>query len=83
MMITPATSVAIFTSIIKEMQCDVQLFETTLYAENENQGMLETGDLATKDNDGYIYIVGRKSRDVKLFGHRISLDEMEKILLQN
>ena len=40
MMITPATSVAIFTSIIKEMQCDVQLFETTLYTEDENQGML-------------------------------------------
>ena len=40
MMITPATSVAIFTSIIKEMQCDVQMFETTLYTEDENQGML-------------------------------------------
>jgi len=53
-----------------------------LSKENENQGVLETGDLATKDNDGYIYIVGRKSRDVKLFGHRISLDEIEKILLQ-
>ena len=53
-----------------------------LSKENENQGILETGDLATKDNDGYIYIVGRKSRDVKLFGHRISLDEIEKILLQ-
>ena len=53
-----------------------------LSKENENQGILETGDLATKDNDGYLYIVGRKSRDVKLFGHRISLDEIEKILLQ-
>ena len=50
--------------------------------ENENQGILETGDLATKDSDGYIYIVGRKSRYVKLFGHRVSLDEIEKILLQ-
>ena len=53
-----------------------------LSKENENQGILETGDLATKDNDGYIYIVGRKSRYVKLFGHRVSLDEIEKILLQ-
>ena len=40
MMYTPAPSVAIFTSILKEMQCDVQLFETTLYAEHENQGMI-------------------------------------------
>ena len=39
-MITPATSVAIFTAIAKEMGCEVQLFETTLYTEDENQGMI-------------------------------------------
>ena len=40
MMITPATSVGIFTSILKQMNCKVELFETTLYSESENQGML-------------------------------------------
>ena len=49
---------------------------------DENKGVLKTGDLAIKDNDGYLYIIGRKSRDVKLFGHRISLDEIEQILLK-
>ena len=40
MMITPATSVGIFTSILKQKNCKVEMFETTLYSESENQGML-------------------------------------------
>tara|TARA_B100000287_G_scaffold428306_1_gene479487 strand:- start:1995 stop:3548 length:1554 start_codon:yes stop_codon:yes gene_type:complete len=40
MMITPATSVGIFTTILKQENCDVEMFETTLYSESENQGML-------------------------------------------
>lgn len=40
MMITPATSVAIFTSILKSKGCNVSLFETTLYSDHENSGML-------------------------------------------
>ena len=53
-----------------------------LNKDDENKGVLETGDLAKKDSDGFFYITGRKSRDIKLFGHRISLDELEQILLQ-
>lgn len=49
---------------------------------DENQGVLKTSDLATRDKDGYLYITGRKSRNVKLFGHRVNLDELEKILLK-
>ena len=52
MMMTPAPSVAIFTSIVKEMQCDVQLFETTLYAEHENQGMIYKSKLGGGRNYG-------------------------------
>tara|TARA_Y100000294_G_C8549155_1_gene334518 strand:+ start:228 stop:1625 length:1398 start_codon:yes stop_codon:yes gene_type:complete len=47
---------------------------------DENCGILNTGDLAMKDKDEYLYITGRKSRDVKLFGHRVNLDELEQIL---
>ena len=38
--------------------------------------------MAVKDSDGCLYITGRKSRDVKLFGHRVSLDEVEQILFK-
>lgn len=43
-------------------------------------GALETGDIAKYDNDGYIYIVGRKKRFIKLYGKRISLDDIENII---
>jgi long-chain acyl-CoA synthetase len=43
-----------------------------------NKGILKTGDVALKDQDGYYYIVGRKKRFLKLFGNRINLDELEQ-----
>ncbi|MDR1459120.1 MAG: AMP-binding protein [Bacteroidales bacterium] len=45
-----------------------------------NKGILYTGDLAQRDDDGFYYIVGRKKRFIKLFGNRINLDETESIL---
>jgi len=53
-----------------------------LKKKNENKGVLKTGDLALKDKEGYFYIVGRKSRYIKIFGHRVSLDEIENILIK-
>lgn len=41
-------------------------------------GVLYTGDLATKDDEGFFYITGRKKRFVKLQGKRISLDAIEQ-----
>jgi len=43
-------------------------------------GVLQTGDMAKRDHDGYYYIVGRKKRFLKLFGNRINLDETERML---
>lgn len=48
---------------------------------DEWQGKLHTGDLARRDAEGYYYIVGRESRFVKLYGYRVSLDEIENNLL--
>lgn len=44
------------------------------------KGKLLTGDMATFDEDGFYYIVGRKKRFLKIFGNRVSLDECENLL---
>jgi len=41
---------------------------------------LGTGDLGTIDSEGFIYVTGRKKRITKLYGHRISLDDVEKYI---
>ena len=45
-----------------------------------NGGLLRTGDFAIRDEDGFFYIQGRKSRFLKIFGLRISLDHLERIV---
>jgi long-chain acyl-CoA synthetase len=47
---------------------------------DENNGVLQTGDIAKRDRDGYYYIVGRKKRFIKLFGNRVNLDEAERLI---
>ena len=47
---------------------------------DDNHGMLHTGDLACRDEDGFYFIAGRKKRFLKLFGNRISLDYVETLL---
>jgi acyl-CoA synthetase (AMP-forming)/AMP-acid ligase II len=58
------------------------------YAENrfdlargdDRGGVLETGDMAYFDEDGFYFIAGRKKRFLKLFGNRINLDDVDAIL---
>lgn len=47
---------------------------------DENKGVLHTGDIATRDHDGFYYIVGRKKRFLKIFGNRVNLDEIELLI---
>jgi acyl-CoA synthetase (AMP-forming)/AMP-acid ligase II len=42
---------------------------------------LRTGDLATTDADGYLYIVGRKSDIIKSGAYRINPKEIEEVIL--
>lgn len=47
---------------------------------DERKGKLVTGDMAYFDEDGYFYIVGRKKRFLKVFGNRVNLDEVERMI---
>ena len=47
-----------------------------------NKGLLNTGDMAFRDRDGFYYIVGRKNRYTKIYGIRVDLSELESILLK-
>ena len=51
-----------------------------LAAGDERKGRLMTGDIACFDEDGYYYIVGRKSRFIKLMGKKLNLAELEELL---
>ena len=46
-------------------------------------GRLNTGDLAERDEEGFYYIRGRIKRFIKIFGNRVNLDEIEKELQSN
>ena len=47
---------------------------------DENHGVLHTGDVARKDEDGFYYITGRMKRFVKIWGNRVNLDALEQMV---
>jgi acyl-CoA synthetase (AMP-forming)/AMP-acid ligase II len=44
---------------------------------DECRGVLQTGDKARLDRDGYVFILGRMRREAKVFGLRLNLDDIE------
>lgn len=51
--------------------------------EKFRDGRLRTGDLATVDEDGYIFIVGRSGDFIKTWGYRVSPQQVEEAALGN
>jgi long-chain acyl-CoA synthetase len=49
----------------------------------DQQKVLQTGDIASVDTEGFFYVTGRLKRFVKLFGNRVNLDELESLLTKN
>ena len=47
---------------------------------DELKGILHTGDLGHKDWEGYFFVTGRLKRFIKVFGLRLNLDEVERML---
>lgn len=51
-----------------------------LSKDDEFCGVYKTGDIAVMDKDGFYYVVGRKTRFIKLLGYRVSLDQCERFI---
>ena len=47
---------------------------------NKKPKVLFTGDLGYRDKDGFYFLVGRKSRFIKIYGVRVSLNNIEEEL---
>ncbi len=47
---------------------------------DERNGVLVTGDMAQFDEDGFYYITGRKKRFLKIYGNRVNLDEVDRLI---
>ncbi len=45
-------------------------------------GLYFTGDLGTQDEEGYLYVVGRKKNIIKVKGFRVSAKEIEERILE-
>jgi acyl-CoA synthetase (AMP-forming)/AMP-acid ligase II len=51
-------------------------------AEKMPDGVLHTGDLATVDADGFIYVVDRAEDFIKSWGHRIASQDVEAVVME-
>ncbi|GAA1533749.1 acyl-CoA synthetase (AMP-forming)/AMP-acid ligase II [Microbacterium ginsengiterrae] len=58
------------------------LFDARRTAEKMPGGVLHTGDLATRDADGYIYVVDRAEDFIKSWGHRIASQDVETAVME-
>jgi len=59
------------------------LREEDLLLGDQWQGTLWTGDVGYHDEDGYVFITGRKKRISKINGISINLDHLEKLLAES
>lgn len=60
----------------------VSLSRDLAFQKGKQENLLYTGDIGYFDEEGDFYITGRKSRFLKLFGNRVSLDRLEQMMLE-
>jgi acetyl-CoA synthetase len=68
-------------SMLRTIYGDNERYEKTYWS--EFSGMYFTGDGARKDDDGYIWIMGRVDDVVNVSGHRLGTSEVESALVSH
>jgi len=68
-------------SMLRTIYGDNERYEKTYW--EEFPGMYFTGDGARKDDDGYIWIMGRVDDVVNVSGHRLGTSEVESALVSH
>ncbi len=58
------------------------LDEPEVNAQKFVEGVLHTGDLATVDDDGFIFVVDRKADFIKSYGYRVSSQQVEGCIVE-
>lgn len=58
------------------------LDEPEVNAQKFVDGVLRTGDLATVDDDGFIFVVDRKADFIKSYGYRVSSQQIEGCIVE-
>ena len=56
------------------------LSKEDLIKDDERNGVLHTGDIAERDEQGFYRIVGRMNRFLKVYGNRVNMDDVEKMV---
>lgn len=82
LMLTPPLAVGLFTSIIKSLECDVKLFETTSYSDSLNSGMIFKSKLGSGRSFDYKDLgVYPKSTDKMIPDYVTLVEEYEPDLI--
>jgi acyl-CoA synthetase (AMP-forming)/AMP-acid ligase II len=58
------------------------LDEPEVSAQKFVDGVLHTGDLATVDDDGFVFVVDRKADFIKTYGYRVSSQQVENCIVE-
>lgn len=62
---------------------DPERYRAVYFEKIPGRGFFFTGDYAVKDEDGYIWVLGRADEVLKVAGHRIGTYELESVLVSH
>ncbi|MBE2269993.1 MAG: AMP-binding protein, partial [Anaerolinea sp.] len=70
-------------SMLRTIYGDPERFVNQYWKTYQQQGWYVTGDSARKDEDGYIWIIGRNDDVIKVSGYRLGTAEIESGLVSH